>query len=553
MDHLEIKTINQPKDLKVNLYPHQLASIYKMETLEREKQIIGNDKITETNIGINSDITGYGKTFSMIGLIVRDKMIWDDDTPYVFNKITLESGGRIKNITFSRHEKLNTTLILAGPSIIRQWVAEFKKTSLKVCKITTRNEVDNVDPDDYDVIIIVPNMFNRLMNTFLDVAWKRFIFDEPGHLRVSAMKKIIAGFYWLVTATPYNIITQHRNCTSSFMYELVCSSNTHTNFYDFDRLFGKMIIKNEENFVKQSFTMPETFYHNHYCYNPLYVAIKGIAKPQITEMINAGDISGAIRELGGKKTDNITELIKKQKQEELHMIETEIKISDIRLDNARKQKWIDRKTRIEEQIKDLDDRYSKMIKGDCNICFETISSPVLEPNCQNIFCGKCLLKWLEKKNTCPLCRNIVKTEDLIIQTDDIHEKNDIKLIEKKYVTKENKIADIITNKDGKFIIFSANDNSFISIRNILNEHNITYTEVKGNSNKRVQKIDDFKNGNTKVIFLNSSNNGAGINLQETTDIIIYHEMSESTLNQIIGRANRIGRTVPLNVHHLVLS
>jgi len=553
MDHLEIKTINQPKGLKVNLYPHQLASIYKMETLEIEKRIIGNNKITETNIGINSDITGYGKTLSMIGLILRDKMEWDEETPYVFNKISVESAGRIKNINFSRHEKFNTTLILAGPSIIRQWVSEFKHTSLNVCKINTRNEVDNVDPDQYDVIIIVPNMFNRLMNTFLDVAWKRFIFDEPGHLRVSAMKKIIAGFYWLVTATPYNIIKQHRNCTSSFMYELVCSSNTHTDFYDFERLFGKMIIKNEESYVKQSFTMPETFYHNHNCYNPLYIAIKGIAKHHISEMINAGDIIGAIRELGGKKTDNITELIKKQKQDELHMIETEIKISDIRVDNIRKQKWIDRKNRIEEQIKDLDDRYTKILQGECNICYETIKSPILETNCQNIFCGKCLLKWLENKNTCPLCRNIVKTEDLIIQTDDIEEKTKIKLNEQKRMTKENKIADIITNKDGKFIIFSAHDNSFIPIKNILNDNNITYTEVKGNINKRVEKIEDFKNGNTKVIFLNSSNNGAGINLQETTDIIIYHEMSESTLNQIIGRANRIGRTVPLNVHHLVLS
>ena len=65
MDNLEIKTINQPKDLKVNLYPHQLASIYKMETFEREKKIIGNDTITETNIGINSDITGYGKCLGL--------------------------------------------------------------------------------------------------------------------------------------------------------------------------------------------------------------------------------------------------------------------------------------------------------------------------------------------------------------------------------------------------------------------------------------------------------------------------------------------------------
>ena len=56
--------------------------------------------------------------------------------------------------------------------------------------------------------------------------------------------------------------------------------------------------------------------------------------------------------------------------------------------------------------------------------------------------------------------------------------------------------------------------------------------------------------NTQVIFLNSKYNGAGINLQEATDIILYHEMNFNTETQIIGRANRIGRKIPLNVHHL---
>ena len=53
-----------------------------------------------------------------------------------------------------------------------------------------------------------------------------------------------------------------------------------------------------------------------------------------------------------------------------------------------------------------------------------------------------------------------------------------------------------------------------------------------------------------INFLNSRNNGAGINLQECTDIILYHRMEDSTTTQILGRANRIGRTEELNVHHL---
>ena len=39
--------------------------------------------------------------------------------------------------------------------------------------------------------------------------------------------------------------------------------------------------------------------------------------------------------------------------------------------------------------------------------------------------------------------------------------------------------------------------------------------------------------------------------EEATDIILYHEMNDNFVTQVIGRANRIGRTESLTVHHLV--
>ena len=84
----------------------------------------------------------------------------------------------------------------------------------------------------------------------------------------------------------------------------------------------------------------------------------------------------------------------------------------------------------------------------------------------------------------------------------------------------------------------------------LDKENIVCKEIKGRSESREKLIKEFKSGKTRVIFLNSRNNGAGINLQECTDIILYHQMENSTTTQILGRANRIGRTDELNVHHL---
>ena len=50
--------------------------------------------------------------------------------------------------------------------------------------------------------------------------------------------------------------------------------------------------------------------------------------------------------------------------------------------------------------------------------------------------------------------------------------------------------------------------------------------------------------------MNSINSGDGLNLQEATDIILYHNVSTGLETQILGRANRIGRNINLSVHHL---
>jgi SNF2 family DNA or RNA helicase len=119
------------------------------------------------------------------------------------------------------------------------------------------------------------------------------------------------------------------------------------------------------------------------------------------------------------------------------------------------------------------------------------------------------------------------------------------------LTKLEKIIEIIKSIDnGKIIIFSAYNNTFSPICHALLENDVTFVEVKGTAKTRQKNIYSFRKGNVSVIFLNSTINSAGINLQEASDIILYHEMDDTTEKQIIGRANRIGRTLPLKVHYL---
>ena len=77
-DFKDVLMVSQPENLDISLFPHQLSAIKMLEDREKSQEIkIDNNTFVETNVGIYSDITGYGKTLSIIGLILRDKMEWD--------------------------------------------------------------------------------------------------------------------------------------------------------------------------------------------------------------------------------------------------------------------------------------------------------------------------------------------------------------------------------------------------------------------------------------------------------------------------------------------
>jgi len=544
-----VHCVNQPPDFSVKLFQHQLASIYNMEKLENNTIISKSDEIKDTKIGINADITGYGKTLSMIGLIARDKMPWDLDFPFVFETMTSEAKNRIKTYKIQRFDKLKTTLVLVSNNIVNQWMMELSKTKLVYKSITNRKDFENdLEIQNLDVVIVVPSLYNRLIHEYTGYAWKRFIFDEPGFLKITAMEEIFAGFYWFVTATPHAIYSHYKNRSykSGFMKDLFASNN------DFNKFCEDIIVANDPEFVKKSFEMPLTNHYHYQCFQPMYNVVYNFVSSSVATMISAGNVEGAVISMGGSKSSNIVDIIKRNKENQL--IDINKKIADKNETDC--EDLFTKKKHIEDQIKDINDRFDNLLKENCNICCDVLKEPVMEPNCQNIFCGNCLLKWLQCKNSCPLCRMRIDPQKLVYIEEGSGEKcgseNKKKLESKpKRITKIDKTIELIKSKpDGKFLIYSDQNQTFTPLSNALFENEISFVQMKGNIKNREKNLECFKKGEVPVIFLNSNSDSAGLNLTESTDIILYHQMPDTTENQIIGRANRVGRTLSLHVHHL---
>ena len=207
----------------------------------------------------------------------------------------------------------------------------------------------------------------------------------------------------------------------------------------------------------------------------------------------------------------------------------------------------------------IKEKYQNILTEECPICRCDLEGPVMSPCCQHIFCGGCMLGWLKNKNTCPMCRSKIEIKSMIYVNDyeekKVEERKEIKE-EEKVLSKPDTIKKIIKesmkkNKESKFIIFSSWDETFNIIRSACKEENTNVLELSGTKASKDKKLQKFKNGEERVIFLNSRYNGAGINLEMTTDIILYHDMSEDLKTQIVGRANRMGRKFNLNVHILI--
>ena len=87
--------------------------------------------------------------------------------------------------------------------------------------------------------------------------------------------------------------------------------------YITEPIFNALIIKNNDDFVKESFSMPTTKHIFYKCYQPILNLLRTFISSNISEMISAGNIEGAVKMLGGSSCSNILKLVKQKKQEKL--------------------------------------------------------------------------------------------------------------------------------------------------------------------------------------------------------------------------------------------
>lgn len=524
-----VTSISQPDDINIPLFLHQLKSIEDMELLESEKEISLNTTIyINTKLGVLADLPGYGKSLSVLGLISRTKNNYmkSDGDDVAIEKVKYHDYVSIVKTDIIK--RVNCSVILVNVSLMSQWVYELNRTLLNYIAVHKISDIEEININQYDVILLSSNVYNVFCQVYKKKYWTRFIIDEPSSLKMS-MDEIYADFYWLITGTPNELYLKR---TTGFLNELLPA--------DIDT-FNHLIIKNDDEIVRSSYNMPTTRNIYYKCKGCISSLFEGIVTDNVLEMIQAININGVfnafnISDIEDSTTMTIYDAYKIRKQRRLEEL------------NAEKVKKTEKIETIENHINLLDDRILRYVmQNRCVVCNNEYKNVFVLSCCQQIYCG-CLNNL---NDSCPLCKsrefiNIpMNMKDMMSTSlEDYKKENDTK-------NKIEKLLDIIGEESKKkILIFSNYNETFNIIRRFLDEKKYNYLELRGTKEKRDYTIDSYKSGNVNILLLNTIQSGAGLNLQETSDIILFHRIHEYQKIQVVGRANRIGRKIELNVHYL---
>ena len=518
----------------------------------------------ETNYGILADKVGSGKTFMAMGLITYKQ------TPTERDRIISSS---VYTVTKYKDTEtpLKTNLILVPHNLINQWKIAFGYCTLKTFTISKKADIEylqweeNIFQDEptcpdadfdetncinyYDTIIISATMFDTFYDKFKTTKWSRIIIDEVVSIKLPADIEFKCNFIWFLTATPSGIRCVRKN----YIRSLVNTMSDYT--------INNIIIKNNDDYVDQSMNLPNLNQIIIKCLTPKELQIiKEYVDNDVLNMLNGGDIQGAISRLNCnvETSENILEVVTKKIKKELHNKRHELEYEQKRIPDDKKthdekiKKINDKIKELEAKCAGIEHRIISFKEENCPICYGEFESPILTPCCNNLFCVQCLTMC----KTCPMCREIINLKTCTVINDKIKseeiKKDTLNKKEHKLCSKVDNLITLIKRKPhGKFLVFSNYDRTFENLYQKLLENNIIHSRLVGSNVVINSIIRRFESGEIKVLMLNALNYGSGLNLQMASDIIIYHELDIELETQVIGRAQRLGRTEPLNVYYLL--
>ena len=512
----------QPANCKIRLKPHQLAMLKKCNNIES----------LNYKYGILADKPGAGKTYVLLSMILCDEV-----------------------------KGLN--IIVVPQNIYTQWIEAIQAFSdeLTFTRYVNYEDISSLyyvpELPKSDIIITTALYYNIVADSLSSCASsvKRVILDEIDSIDKCVQKKIDCEMMWFVSASYSKERIENTLASSQNSIDLAMEQD--------------VTCKCDEDFVSTSFALEEPKQIDYICNSSyLDLMLKDLLDDKELQAAYASDFSLIARRTYKNVAQNdkqaIDFLIKDLRMTidgERVKLDSYVKkgtdLNDIEMMNKDECTQI-----IAECIDKLANIHKKIEKYDlCVGCLDKFEDTKRTRTfcCQHDMCSKCIDNWYNKTLYCPYCRSKVEqTRHTLVSVgcgsvgcgSQPAATNQISATSR---DKINMLLHLLRNQTGrKIIIFSDYSKIFNTITTLLNENGMRYVELDGGNVKALDKIlHEYKFGGARVLMLNSAFYGCGMNLENTSDIIFFHKTDRIMYDQVIGRAQRPGRSGRLSVHNLL--
>lgn len=579
-----------------------------LKDIKRFQQVAREGDTLRTRVAILGDRVGSGKSFVLMALIHINNIHHKN------GDMVRSFGDSMLKFTFQSDKVPLTTNILVIPHVlIKQWKQYVEMCDIIFQEddwvLIHRNRIldtyiDNAGaPEDIArirnkrLIVITSSMYNRFAQYTCrhNLCFQRVIYDEVDSLNIPNCKTIDAQFYWLVTASYGNLLYPrgyHSWVRDLQRYEWYASGMRCAGFirsllidlgsYIPHSMMKVIVIKNSERYVEHSMRLPEIVYHIVRCRTPFSInVLNGIVDKTIIECLNADDIGGAIEHINPSHRSsemNIINIMVERYMNTMHNYHLRYNMMEQMVYHSEQDKLheLDKMRKVINELQQKIDAIRGRIADTnmCPICCDDIQNKSVVNCCNNAFCFKCINVWFMNRSSCPMCNEKINQNDLYVIEERtacatnamMGDSNEYGangslgnvtsgfLSPSPHVDKYENLKRLLEEMKGrcaKVLLFSNYDTSFYKALPIMEELGIKYEQLRGNGNQIHCAMNRYKREEVNLLAINSRFYGSGLNLENTTDIIMFHKFDSEVEKQVIGRAQRMGREKALKVWYLL--
>jgi hypothetical protein len=466
-----------------------------------------------------------------------------------------------------------------------------------------------------DILVVTNSFFIEVACRMrhMEARVRRVVYDEADTLKMSnATGDVDAQFTWYVTASYSNLVHPRGNVHDRYLFiddviPTIPGVRSPGPVRDLFAMLGgrpditsALIVRNAHDFVTQSANMQAPHMHRVRCRAPGSLRVlQGIVDAGVIECLNAGDVAGAIQHIDpsnrGSDEDHLVILLLDRMGRQARTLEARLGLVPS-LDYDSPSEREAETTRLTRKLTDLGRTMASVKQritttDTCCICCDTITNKAVAKCCSNAFCFACISRWTTRSSTCPLCKARLPTSELLVvdaaappeggaeASHDRSPQPPCPLLLHQHLdpdalaavlqsrpaqqakSKIKTLIEIVRSRRGssstaaaapaKLLVFSSNDNTFVEVVNALDALGVRHAQLKGQGRTVSKTIDAYKTGDVDALLVNTAHYGSGLNLENTTDIVLFHKFDSDLEHQVIGRAMRIGRTTPLHVWYLL--